>query len=86
MALKFAKQIVADIGLLRTHPWPASKVKKLRGREYWELKSGDYRSILWLHGNHVVVLRIVNRSDLERTIGRIDMRALVQWIRQLRSE
>jgi mRNA-degrading endonuclease RelE of RelBE toxin-antitoxin system len=81
IALRSAKQIIADIAVLRTRPWPASKVKKLRGLEYWELKTGDYRTIFFVRPKQVVIVRIVNRRDLERTLGRIDMRALVEWIR-----
>ena len=86
IALRFAKQIITDIALLRTRPWPASKVKKLRGLEYWELKTGDYRTIFLVRTKQVVIVRIVNRRDLELTLGRIDLRALVEWIRTLHSD
>ena len=86
IALRFAKQIITDIALLRTRPWPASKVKKLRGLEYWELKTGDYRTIFLARTKQVVIVRIVNRRDLELTLGRIDLRTLVEWIRTLHSD
>ena len=69
-----------DIELLQSRPWPPVKVKKLRGTEFWEIKTGDYQSIFWPQGEQVVILRIVNRRDLERTLGRIDVRALVEWV------
>lgn len=75
-----ALRVLEDLEILRTLPWPPGKVKKLRGHEFWEIKTGDYRTIFWPRGATVVVLRIVNRRDLERTLGRIDVRALVAWL------
>ena len=57
-------------------------MKKIRGQDHWELKTGDFRTIFWPRGKKVVVLRIVNRRDLERTIGRIDVRDLLRWLRR----
>ena len=79
---RHARQILNDLELLTTSPWPPGKVKKLRGHELWEIKTGDYRTILWPIKKKVVILRIVNRRDLERTLGRIDVRSLVEWLRQ----
>ena len=76
-----ALRILEDLELLQTPPWPPGKVKKLRGYEFWEIKTGDYRSIFWPEGKKVVVLRVVNRRDLMKTIGRIDVRAIVAWVR-----
>lgn len=77
-----ALRIVEDLEILENPPWPPSKVKKLRGMDLWEIKSGDFRTIFWPHGAQVVILRVVNRRDLERTLGRIDVRTLVEWLRQ----
>lgn len=79
---RIALQILEDLKLLETPPWPSGKVKKLKGGEYWEIKTGDYRSIFWPQGKRVVVLRIVNRRDLERTLGRIDLRQLIRWMQK----
>ncbi len=76
-----ARQILKDLELLRSPPWPPGKVKKLRGSDLWEIKTGDYRSIFWPDGKDVVILRAVNRKDLERELGRIDIRAFVRWRR-----
>ena len=81
---RFALQILDDLELLEHPPWPAGKVKKLRGREYWEIKTGDFRTIFWLHQKEVVILRVVNRRDLEKALGRIDLQAILQWLRQNR--
>lgn len=79
---RHARQILDDLGLLKTPPWPPGKVKKLRGHDFWEIKSGDYRTIFWPQGTKVIVLRVVNRRDLEKSLGRIDVRALVEWLRE----
>lgn len=78
-----ARQILGDLELLQTPPWPPGKVKKLRGHDFWEIKTGDYRTIFWPQGRQIIILRVVNRRDLERTLGRIDLRALVEWLREL---
>ena len=78
-----ALRVLKDLELLRTPPWPPSKVKKLRGTDFWEEKTGDYRTIFWPQRSKVVILRVLNRRDLEQTLVRIDMRALVTWLRGL---
>ncbi|MBI4229506.1 MAG: hypothetical protein HY608_01595 [Planctomycetes bacterium] len=80
---RFAHQILDDHGILARPPWPAGKVKKLRGCGYWEIKTGDFRSIFWARGRDVVILRVVNRRDLEGAIDRIDFRALLSWLREI---
>jgi mRNA-degrading endonuclease RelE of RelBE toxin-antitoxin system len=79
---RYALQILADLEILESPPWPPGKVKKLRGHEFWEIKSGDFRSLFWLNGKRVVILRVVNRRDLEDAIDRIDVRALVRWFQE----
>ncbi len=77
-----AGQIVEDLGLLETPPWPPGKVKRLRGVDYWEIKTGDYRSLFLPEGKNVVVLRIINRRDLFRAVKHIDVTAVVQWLQK----
>jgi mRNA-degrading endonuclease RelE of RelBE toxin-antitoxin system len=77
-----ALRIIEDLELLRTPPWPPGKVKKIRGHDFWEIKTGDFRTIFRQQGKKVVILRVVNRRDLEATLGRIDLRALIQWLRE----
>ncbi len=74
--------ILEDLELLQTPPWPPGKVKKLRGQEFWEIKTGDFRTLFWPLGKRVVVLRVVNRRDLEAAIERIDVRALIRWFQE----
>jgi len=78
---KFARQVLGDLEILQTPPWPSGKVKQLRGSDFWEIKTGEFRTIFCSHGKDVVVLRVVNRRDLDRTIGRINIAALVGWLK-----
>jgi mRNA-degrading endonuclease RelE of RelBE toxin-antitoxin system len=79
---RYALQILDDLELLGSPPWPPGKVKKLRGQEFWEIKTGDFRTLFWPHGKKVVILRVVNRRDLEGAIDRIDVRTLVRWFQE----
>ena len=83
---RYALQILEDLELLETPPWPPGKVKKLRGQDFWEIKTGDFRTIFWPQGKKVVILRVVNRRDLDAAINRIDIRALIRWMREHQQE
>jgi mRNA-degrading endonuclease RelE of RelBE toxin-antitoxin system len=77
---RFARRVGVHLRLLETPPWPPGKVKKLRGCDFWEIRSGDFRAVFWPRGKEVVVLRVVNRRDLERALGGIDRRAIEKWV------
>ena len=77
-----ALQILDDLEILETPPWPPGKVKKLRGQDYWEIKTKDFRTIFWPRGKTVVILRIINRRDLAKAMERIDVHALKKWLRE----
>ena len=64
-----ARKILDEIEVLAETPWPGPpKVKKLRGHELYRLRTGSYRSIFETTQGKVVVLRIVDRKDLERIL------------------
>lgn len=64
-----ARKILDDIEVLGETPWPGPpQVKKLKGYELYRLRTGNYRSIFEARQGKVVVLRIVNRKDLERIL------------------
>ncbi len=63
-------RIRIDLKLLARPPWPAGKTKPLKGYPWWEMKCGDFRAIYRREEETVRVLRIVNRRDLDRTLGR----------------
>ena len=83
---RLARQVADDLGLLETPPWRPGKVKKLHGHRFWEMKSGDFRAIFVSRGEDVIVARIVNRRDLRKTIGAIDLGALMRWARRREEE
>ncbi len=78
---QIAEQIISDHDLLKVRPWPSTKVKKIKGHPYWELKTGDYRSLFVFESNTAVFLRIINRKNLEKAIRRIDLKFLKLWLR-----
>lgn len=73
---QIAAQILDDLERLLSEPWPHDQIKKLKGVPLWEMKTGDYRSLFFREGRQLIILRIVNRKDLERTIRRLDIRHL----------
>ena len=80
-----AGQILDDLQKLALpqKAWPSGQVKKLRGHPYSEIKTGDYRTIFLCQGQKVIVLRSVNRRELERELRRIDWHWLTQWLKEL---
>ena len=82
LSKKDALSVLDDIEILEHPPWPHNKVKKLKGTDYWEIKSGDFRAIFFQQGREAVVLRVINRRDLEKAIQRIDVKALLKWMRE----
>ncbi len=83
LPLKIVHQILDDHDLLKARPWPSTKVTRLRGYPYWEMKTGDYRSLFVVEATTVVLLRIVNRRDLEKAIRRIDLKAIALWFKDM---
>ena len=61
--------VIDEIRSLERDPLPAGKnLKKLRGpkRSVWRLRHGNYRILYRVEGGQVMVIRVVNRRDLER--------------------
>ena len=79
---RYALQILEDLELLQSPPWPLGKVKKLRSQDFWEIKTGDFRTIFWPQGKKVVILRVANRRDLLDAIDRIDVRTILRWLKE----
>ena len=75
-----ANLVVEDLELLRFPPWPPGKVKKLHGLDYWEIKTGDYRSLFRSEGKKVVILRVIHRKELFRSIKHLDLIAVACWL------
>lgn len=63
------KRILKDFSILETTTWPGPpKIKKLRGYELYRLRTGTYRSIFEDRGQTLVILRVIDRKDLERLL------------------
>lgn len=75
-----ALRILADLALMQTPPWPPGKVKRQQVGDFWEVRTGDFRSIFWPHGKKVAIFRIVNRRDLAKAVGRLDLSALKDFL------
>ena len=67
-------QIVEAIKSLADNLVPTgSGVKKLKGFKppLYRLRSGDYRVLYRIQGSAILVMRIIDRKELERTIKRL---------------
>ncbi len=63
------KQILEDFSVLETTPWSGPpKIKKLRGYALYRLRTETYRSIFEDRGQTIVILRVIDRKDLERLL------------------
>lgn len=62
-----ASRILARLTLLESNPRPAD-VKKLKGREAWRIRVGDYRVIYEIHDRvlQVIVITIGHRREIYR--------------------
>lgn len=65
-----AREILDGLEILGARPWPGPpQVKKLRGyKSLYRLRVGDYRAIFEPTPKGVVVLRVIDRKELERTL------------------
>jgi mRNA-degrading endonuclease RelE of RelBE toxin-antitoxin system len=67
---KAAAEILHDLKILQTRPWPVPpKIKKLEGyKNLYRLRTEDYRSLFEPTVKGVVVLRVLDRKELERIL------------------
>jgi mRNA-degrading endonuclease RelE of RelBE toxin-antitoxin system len=65
-----AEEILDDLKVLQTRPWPGPpKVKKIEGyKALYRLRTRDYRSLFEPTEKGVVVLRVLDRKELERIL------------------
>lgn len=85
MESRLALSLVGKIAGLSKTPWPAGKVKRLRDRPWWELKQGDFRVLFAFEHPRVIILRIIDRKELEKAIERIHPRDVIDWLRNPKS-
>jgi mRNA interferase RelE/StbE len=68
-------RIVKALQTLRDNPFPRGKViKKIKGTnsDYYRLRVDKFRVFYMIEGNHAVVLRILNKKDVERFIRNLN--------------
>jgi mRNA interferase RelE/StbE len=64
---EIASRILRRLALLKTNPRPPD-VKKLKGRDAWRIRIGDYRVIYEIRDRvlQVIVITVGHRSDIYR--------------------
>ncbi len=64
---EIASRILARFGGLETNPRPPD-VKKLKGRDAWRIRVGDYRVIYEIHDRilQVIVITVGHRREIYR--------------------
>jgi mRNA interferase RelE/StbE len=64
---EIANRILARLAGLETNPRPAD-VKKLKGRDAWRIRVGDYRVIYEIHDRilQIIVITVGHRRDIYR--------------------
>jgi mRNA interferase RelE/StbE len=62
-----SRRILARLAGLETNPRP-SDVRKLKGREAWRIRVGDYRVIFEIHDRvlQIIVIEIGHRREIYR--------------------
>jgi mRNA interferase RelE/StbE len=62
-----ARRILTRLGGLETNPRPTD-VKKLKGREAWRIRVGDYRVIYEIHDRVliIIVINVGHRREIYR--------------------
>jgi mRNA interferase RelE/StbE len=64
---EITKRILARLAGLEINPRPPD-VKKLKGREAWRIRVGDYRVIYEIHDRvlHIIVITVGHRREIYR--------------------
>jgi mRNA interferase RelE/StbE len=64
---EIANRILARLAGLETNPRPAD-VKKLKGRDAWRIRVGDYRVIYEIHDRvlQIIVITVGHRCEIYR--------------------
>jgi mRNA interferase RelE/StbE len=68
-------KIVRALESLGDNPFPRGKaIKKIKGTnsDYYRLRVDKYRVFYMIEGNRAVVLRILNKKDVERVIRNLN--------------
>jgi mRNA-degrading endonuclease RelE of RelBE toxin-antitoxin system len=70
------KKIIASIQKLSTNPFsPTPNTKKLKGFKppVYRIRSGDFRALYRVHEKTIIILRVLDRKDLDKIIKRLNL-------------
>jgi mRNA interferase RelE/StbE len=70
------KKIIAAIQKLSTDPFSSNPhIKKLKGFKppIYRIRSGDFRVLYRVQDKTIIILRVIDRKDLERIVKRLNL-------------
>ena len=70
------KKIIASIKKISSNPFATSpNIKKLKGFKppIYRIRSGDFRVLYSVRDNTIIILRVIERKDLERVIKKLNL-------------
>jgi len=70
------KKIITSIKKLSSNPFSSSSnIKKLKGFKppLYRIRSGDFRVLYRVHDKTIIIMRVIDRKDLDRIIKRLKM-------------
>jgi len=70
------KKIIASIKKLSSNPFaPNPNIKKLKGFKppIYRIQTGDFRVLYSVHDKTIIILRVIERKDLERVIKKLNL-------------
>ena len=70
------KNIIASIKKLSLNPFvPSPNIKKLKGFKppIYRIRAGDFRILYRVHDKTIIILRVIDRKDLERVIKKLNL-------------
>jgi mRNA interferase RelE/StbE len=70
------KKIIVSIQRLSTDPFSrSSNIKKLKGFKppIYRIRLGDFRALCRVQDKTTIILRVIDRKDLERIIKRLNL-------------
>jgi mRNA interferase RelE/StbE len=70
------KKMIDSIQKLSTDPFPSGpNIKKLKGFKppIYRIRSGDFRVLYRMYDKAIIILRVIDRKELERIIKRLKL-------------
>jgi mRNA interferase RelE/StbE len=70
------KKIIASLKKLSLNPFaPSPNIKKLKGFKppIYRIRSGDFRVLYRVHNKTIIIMRVIDRKDLERVVKKLNL-------------